>query len=86
MPGYDSTGPEGRGPFGRRLGPCAEGEVNTDRGFFFLRRGWRGNGRGYRWFQSRSFDSKSHIEAEKSWLEKRLDEVNQQIGKAKEDH
>lgn len=85
MPGYDGTGPESRGPFGRRLGPCAEGEFATDRGFFFLRRGWRGRGRGFRWFPNRYFDEKTSLEAEKSWLQRRLQEVDQQIGEEKED-
>ena len=43
MPGYDGTGPEGRGPMtGRGMGPCGRG---FGRGF------GRGRGRGFgRWF------------------------------------
>lgn len=85
MPGYDGMGPEGRGSSGRRLGPCAEGEINTGYGFFFLRRGWRRRGRGYRWFPTGFFDNKTGLEVEKSWLEKRLNDVNHQIGDVKKD-
>ena len=85
MPGYDGTGPEGKGFFGRRLGPCAEGEINTGHGFFFLRRGWGGRGRGYRMFPTRFSDNKTGLEVEKSRLEKRFNDVNQQIGDVKKD-
>ena len=80
MPGYDGTGPEGRGPLGRRLGPCAEG---NERGFFF-RRGRQGGGRGFRWFPTRFIDEKSELEAEKTFLENRLDAVNRIINQSKE--
>jgi len=82
MPGFDGTGPEGRGPFGRRLGPCAEGD---ERGLFFFRRGRRGGGRGYRWFNARNIDVNPDLEAEKRFLERRLDAINQMIGKSKEE-
>lgn len=82
MPGFDRTGPEGRGPSGRRLGPCAEGD---ERGFFFFGRGRRGGGRGNRWFPTRYVDTKPDLEAEKTFLENRLDTVNRMIDQNKEE-
>lgn len=81
MPGFDGTGPEGRGSFGRRMGPCGEGEPP---GFAFFRRGRRGAGRGFRWFQTRFFDENTNLEAEKNFLEKRLDAVKQQMDQIKQ--
>jgi len=59
MPGYDGTGPEGRGPLsGRGFGYCAVPADEYDeqpprRGYGWGRgrgRGWgRGRGRGMRW-------------------------------------
>ena len=73
MPRFDGTGPEGLGPYGRRLGPCGTGE---ERGFLFWR-GRRGGGRGYRWFPNRfAFDEKTDLEAEKAYLQNRLNVLN----------
>lgn len=83
MPGYDGTGPDGRGRIGRGLGPCAEGEAALGRGFSFFRRGRRGGGRGYRWFSTRFFEGKTNLEAEKTWLENRLKTIHQQINQDK---
>ena len=80
MPGFDGTGPEGRGPFGRRFGPCAEGD---ERSFYFFRRGRRG-GRGFRWPNARYFERMPDLEAEKQFLERRLDAINQMIGRKEE--
>jgi hypothetical protein len=82
MPGFDQTGPEGRGPTGRRLGPCSEEE---DRRLFFFRRGRRGGGRGFRWFSQQSYNVKDELEAEKTYLENRLNAVNKLINQPKED-
>jgi hypothetical protein len=51
---------------------------------FFFRRGRRGGGRGYRWFNARYIDVNPDLEAEKRFLERRLDAINQMIGKSKE--
>jgi hypothetical protein len=85
MPGYDGTGPESNGPTGRRLGPCADGEFETRRGFFAFGRGRRGGGRGNRWFPTRFINQKPDLDAEKSWLENRLEAINQLINQSKED-
>ena len=82
MPGFDATGPEGRGPVGRRLGPCSEGD---ERGLFFTRRGRRGGGRGFRWFSRQMITGKPELEAEKSFLENRLNAINQMINQSKDD-
>lgn len=82
MPGFDGTGPDGRGPFGRRFGPCAEGD---ERGPFFFRRGRRGGGRGYRGFFPRQYDTMPDLETEKRFLERRLDAINQMIDQTKGD-
>jgi hypothetical protein len=85
MPGYDGTGPESKGPVGRRLGPCADGEFGSRRGFFPYGRGRRGGGRGYRWFTTRFANEKPNLEAEKSWLESRLEAINTLMNQSKED-
>lgn len=53
MPGFDRTGPEGKGAMtGRHRGPCGEDagsreDENSNKGFFGFRRGFgRGFGRG----------------------------------------
>lgn len=85
MPRFDGTGPERNGPTGRRLGPCSEGELGMRRGFFPIGRGRGGAGRGYRWFPTQFVNEKPNLEAEKSWLENRLDAINQLIDHTKED-
>ena len=85
MTGFDGIGPESKGPAGRRLGPCSEGEFGTRRGFFPAGRGRRGGGRGYRWIPTRFVNEKPDLEAEKSWLENRLEAINQLIGQGKEE-
>lgn len=82
MPGFDATGPEGRGPYGRGLGPCAEKE---ERGLFFIRRGRRGGNRGFRWVSRQIYNVKDELEAEKTLLENRLDAINKMINQSKED-
>ena len=80
MPGYDGTGPEGRGPFGRGLGPCGSGEARGRRGFFGFRRGFRAGGRGSWWpFHQLYNDEKIGLESEKNWLSKQLDAVNERL-------
>jgi len=68
MPGYDGTGPTGRGPNGRGIGPCSRGMRGTKRGFFgFGRRG--GFGRGFWPFRWRGVnpveDEKTQLDSEK---------------------
>lgn len=81
MPGYDGTGPEGRGPYGRGFGPCGRGLRGTYRGFFGMRRG-RG-GRGFwplRWRGDVSLpDEKSQLDSEKAWLSQQLVQVNNRL-------
>ena len=83
MPGYDGTGPEGRGPLGRRMGPCGGGDSPGRRNFFGFgygrRGGWRRMGPDARYFPDRFFVDKNDLQAEKSWLEQRLEALNRQI-------
>lgn len=86
MPGYDGTGPEGTGPFGRGLGPCGQGNRSTRWGVFGFRRGWRGGGRGFRWLPRFSAaDEKADLDAEKSWLTQQLDAINNRLNELKND-
>lgn len=80
MPGRDQTGPTGTGPNGRGLGPCRNEDANSS--FFgFGRRGGRGRrgggGRGMRGFW-RS-ESKESLQAEESFLKKRLSEIQDKL-------
>jgi len=85
MPRFDGTGPDGRGPFGRGLGPCGEGEYSARRNYFGFgrgrRSGWASVGRGYPRFAGRFFADPQDLEAEKTWLERRLEVLNQLIDK-----
>lgn len=75
MPGYDGKGPQGSGPNGRGLGPCGDGVPRGGGGGFFgLRRGRRGGGRGV-WGPQRFISDKEALEGEKSWLEQRLESI-----------
>jgi len=80
MPGYDGTGPQVTGPFGRGLGPCGQGGGYSRRGFFGVRRGWRASGRGFGWpTRYAPIDEKTDLDAEKSWLTQQLDAINQRL-------
>lgn len=79
MPGYDGTGPEGRGRTGRGLGPCGEGASYGSRRFFGFRRGRRGGGRGF-WMPFQSpVDEETALKSEKNWLTQQLDAINARI-------
>jgi hypothetical protein len=81
MPGYDGTGPEGIGPNGRGLGPCGEGVSGRGRGFFGFRRGRRRGGRFFgSWNIRTPINESEALEAEKSWLERRLKNVKDALG------
>ena len=79
MPRYDGSGPYGDGPRGRGLGPCGGNQPDTRYGFGVRRRGWfgrRGFFGGGRF--SRSYTTQDEIadlEEEKSFLEKRLNDL-----------
>ena len=81
MPGYDGTGPQGTGPNGRGMGPCGQGQgrVQSRWNFFGFRRGWRGRGRGFRWFSRSPLTEKEDLDAEKRWLTEQLEIVNQRM-------
>lgn len=79
MPGYDGTGPEGSGPFGRGMGPCGQNQGTPQRTFFGFRRGGRGRGWGFRWFNRFPTNEKEALESEKSWLTKRINEISERI-------
>ena len=79
MPGYDGTGPQGAGPNGRGLGPCGQGRTGSRWSFFGSRRGWRGRGRGFRWFSRFPVTEKEDLETEKRWLTEQLDAVNERM-------
>lgn len=82
MPGYDGTGPEGRGPYGRGLGPCGQG---TPRGFFGFGRGRRGGGRGFWWSRRRIIDGEEDLKSSKRWLTEQLDLINKRLNEIEED-
>lgn len=85
MPGYDGTGPEGRGRNGRGLGPCNDAESKSDTGFFGFRRGRRGGRRGF-WRTNRTTESeKSALQSTKSRLTQQLDAVNQRLNSLEDD-
>lgn len=85
MPGYDGTGPEGRGRNGRGLGPCNDMGGRSDTGFFGFRRGRRGGRRGF-WWANRTVESeKSAVKSEKSWLSQQLDAINRRLDSLEED-
>jgi len=77
MPGFDQTGPQGRGSMtGRGLGPCGRGM------------GWgRGYGRGYGRFAGRSYLSKREevedLEEEAKDLEADLKALKERIAEIK---
>lgn len=81
MPGYDGTGPQRSGPNGRGLGPCGQGRTSNRLSLFGFRRGWRGMGRGFRWFNRFPSDEKEDLESTKAWLSEQLNAVNQRIDK-----
>lgn len=79
MPGYDGTGPEGRGRSGRGLGPCNVADSISGTGFFGFHRGRWGGRRGF-WRTNRTTESeKSGLQSEKRWLTQQLDDVNRQL-------
>lgn len=87
MPGFDSTGPYGDGPRGRGFGPCRGNRSDLRYGRGFGRRGWFGGG----WFgwgrNAPSYTPQSEIvdlEHEKSFLEKRLEDIKQLLNKKEE--
>lgn len=90
MPGFDGNGPYGDGRMGRGLGPC-RGNRTEGTGRGFGRRGWFGRswfGRG--WIGGGRFSSYSpqdeitDLEQEKTFLEKRLEELKQLHNKKEE--
>jgi hypothetical protein len=85
MPGFDSTGPEGRGPYGRGLGPCGEGRGHHPRGFFGFGRGRGWGGRGLWWVRRPVVDVKTDLEAERTWLEEQLAVINRRLDEIKKE-
>jgi len=79
MPGYDGSGPEGIGPSGRGMGPCGQGRASGPRRFLGFRRGGRGRGWGFRWFNRLPVDEKEALESEKNWLTDRLEAIRQRM-------
>jgi len=80
MPGFDGTGPEGKGPYGRGLGSCGTGtpRYGYGRGGFGFRRGGRGGRCGFWWPRS-YVDTKESLQSEKDWLEQQLSAVNNRL-------
>jgi len=77
MPGMDSTGPLGTGPFGRGLGPCGGGQAGRFAGW-----GVRRGGRGGWWVSPTPFsteDEKSILQQQKGWLESQLDGIKKRL-------
>ena len=91
MPGQDGSGPNGEGRMGGGFGPCRGNRAGAGFGRGNNRRGWFGGdrstgGRG----QGRSFQQYSpqneiaELEQEKTFLEKRLEDLKQLIHKIEE--
>ena len=75
MPRFDGTGPMGTGPIGRGMDPCGGGQ-SRGRG--------RGFGRGnFGWDMGQSTapqpETKEVMEQRKTWLEKQLVAISQQL-------
>lgn len=83
MPGYDGSGPAGTGPNGRGLGPCGQGQTGSRWNLFGFRRGWRGRGRGFRWFNRFPLNEKEDLESEKRRLSEQLDAINKRMDELK---
>jgi hypothetical protein len=80
MPRFDGNGPQGTGPNGRGLGPCGQGQTDSSRvGLFGFRRGFRGRGRGFGWFNTNSFDEKENLESTKRRLKEQLDALEKRM-------
>lgn len=85
MPGYDGTGPEGRGRNGRGLGPCNDAESKSISGIFGFGRGRRGGRRGFWWASRHTESEKSALQSEKSWLTQQLDVINRRLDSLEKD-
>lgn len=79
MPYQDGTGPDGSGPVGLGLGPCGGGTVQRGRRLFGWGRRGRGRGFGGAAVGRRLVSSGDSLQAEKSWLENRLNAVNEAL-------
>ena len=82
MPGFDGSGPYGDGPRGRGFCPCRDNRSNVRYGRGFGRRGWFGWGRNAPYYAPQ--DEIVDLECEKSFLEKRLEDIRQLLNKKEE--
>jgi len=82
MPGFDGSGPYGDGPRGRGFCPCRDNRSNVRYGRRFGRRGWFGWGRNASYYAPQ--DEIVDLEREKSFLEKRLEDIRQLLNKKEE--
>lgn len=83
MPGWDGTGPMGRGSFtGRGFGPCGTANAGYGRGARGCRRGY---GRGFMAEPASFPSSKELLVAEKEILERRLNMIKDQLSELPED-
>jgi hypothetical protein len=80
MPGYDGTGPVGRGPNGRGLGPCGAGGGGLgNRRFLGLGLGRRG-GRGRLWWnQTDVAEPPISASSEREWLKRQRDFIDSRL-------
>jgi hypothetical protein len=77
MPRRDQTGPLGEGPMtGRQAGRCVDANSQGFRGLGFRGQRLRGGRFGNRAYNANRFDTKESLQQEKSFLESRLDEIN----------
>jgi len=82
MPGFDGSGPYGDGPRGRGFGPCSGNRSDLRYGRGYGRRGWFGWGRIAPSYTPQ--DQIVDLEREKSFLEKRLEDIKQLLNNKKE--
>ena len=75
MPRFDGTGPMGTGPLGRGMGPCGQGQARgRGRGFGRGNFGW-----GMGQFSAPQQETREVMEQRKTWLDKQLAAISQQL-------
>lgn len=75
MPRFDGTGPMGTGSLGRGMGPCGQGQARgRGRGFGRGNFGW-----GMGQFSAPQQETREVMEQRKTWLEKQLAAISQQL-------
>lgn len=85
MPGFDGRGPERKGPYGRRLGPCSDNERRNISNFLGFGRGRRGGWRGFWWDAREVVDHKTVLQEEKQRLIQKMKIIDDRLQDLGED-